>query len=46
MKSSLLHHALIEWMAVACALTVFVAVALDAPDDAAPARPVPAASAG
>ena len=31
---------LAEWMAVACAVTVFVAAALDAPDDSAANGPV------
>jgi hypothetical protein len=34
-----------EWSAIACAVTVFVAAALDIPDDSAPARPTQALSA-
>ena len=45
MNSSLLREALVEWMAVACAVTVFIAAALDTPDPAAPSRENPAASA-
>ena len=41
MKSSILIETLIGWTAIACAVVVFVASALDPPDEAATARPVP-----
>jgi len=41
MKSRLWLEALIEWTAVACVATVFIAAALDAPDDAVTRKPVP-----
>ncbi len=36
MNSSSLRQVLVDWMAVACALTVFVAVALAISDEAPP----------
>lgn len=41
MKSRLLLEALIGWTAIACAATVFIASALDPPDEAATGKPVP-----
>jgi hypothetical protein len=38
MKSTLLHEFLIGPFALACVAAVFIAVALEAPEDAAPAR--------
>ena len=40
-----LRQLLVDWSAIACAVTVFVAAALDIPDEAAPAGPTPALSA-
>jgi len=45
MKSYSLRQVLVEWSAIACAVTVFVAAALDTPDDSAPAGPTQALSA-
>lgn len=44
MNPNPLREALVEWLAVACALTVFVAAALDAPEAAAADSAVPTAS--
>lgn len=41
MKTRLLLEALIGWTAIACAATVFVASALEAPDDLAAGKAVP-----
>ena len=42
MRSRLFLEALIGWAAIACAATVFIASALDPPDEAATGKPVPA----
>ncbi|MEO8524851.1 MAG: hypothetical protein ABI460_09040 [Caldimonas sp.] len=41
MKSRLLLEALPGWTAIACAAIVFVASALDPPDEGANGKPVP-----
>lgn len=45
MKSRLLLESLFGWAAIACAATVFIASALDPPDQTATGKPVPVSSA-
>ncbi|MGZ5275727.1 MAG: hypothetical protein ACXWCU_07365 [Caldimonas sp.] len=45
MISNPLRDVLVEWLAVACAATVFVAAALDTPQSAVPAKAVSSAAA-